>query len=183
MRLTTTGFVGDEQGDLKHHGGTEKAVCCYPAEHYDQWRAEGLDLENMIVEDSYDGLRLEEKMTQEFIDDMIDRFKNGKKLHKKYVFQIILAVKDIVYNEPTMVETHISPNHKLTVCGDTPGQYFDLLEIFRLNGFPSETHAYLFNARGDLRTDHLVTLGSAAAGTLTVVLALRALLRRRDRRR
>lgn len=44
VRLTTTGFVGDEQGDLKHHGGTEKAVCCYPAEHYDQWRAEGLDL-------------------------------------------------------------------------------------------------------------------------------------------
>lgn len=44
LRLTFTGFVGDEQGDLKHHGGTEKAVCCYPAEHYDQWRAEGLDL-------------------------------------------------------------------------------------------------------------------------------------------
>lgn len=44
VRLTTTGFVGDEQGDLKHHGGTEKAVCCYPAEHYDEWRAEGLEL-------------------------------------------------------------------------------------------------------------------------------------------
>ena len=25
------------------------------------------------------------------------------------------------------------------------GQYFDLLEIFRRNGFPTETHAYLFN--------------------------------------
>lgn len=42
--LTTTGFVGDEQGDPKYHGGTEKAVCCYPAEHYDEWRAEGLQL-------------------------------------------------------------------------------------------------------------------------------------------
>lgn len=44
VRLTTTGFVGDEQGDRKHHGGPEKAVCCYPAEHYESWRAEGLDL-------------------------------------------------------------------------------------------------------------------------------------------
>jgi MOSC domain-containing protein YiiM len=44
VRLTATGFAGDEQGNLKHHGGTEKAVCCYPAEHYDEWRAEGLDL-------------------------------------------------------------------------------------------------------------------------------------------
>lgn len=44
VRLTAVGFVGDEQGNLKHHGGTEKAVCCYPAEYYDQWRAEGMDL-------------------------------------------------------------------------------------------------------------------------------------------
>ena len=44
VRLTATGFTGDEQGNLKHHGGTEKAVCCYPAEHYDAWRAERLQL-------------------------------------------------------------------------------------------------------------------------------------------
>src|ERR1700744_4439848 len=25
------------------------------------------------------------------------------------------------------------------------GQFFDLLEIFRLNGYPSDAHAYLFN--------------------------------------
>jgi serine/threonine-protein phosphatase 5 len=107
--------------------------------------AVGLDLESMVIEDAYDGVRLKEEMTQEFIDDMIERFKTGKKIHRKYVFQIILAVKDLVYNEPTMVETQIEPGHKLTVCGDTHGQYFDLLEIFRLNGFPSATHHYLFN--------------------------------------
>jgi hypothetical protein len=42
-----------------------------------------------------------------------------------------------------------------------------------------DLRAYFFNARGDLRTDHVVTLASAAAGTLTAVLALRALLARR----
>ncbi|KAK5275283.1 Palmitoyl-protein thioesterase 1, partial [Exophiala xenobiotica] len=106
---------------------------------------EGLDLDSITVEDAYDGVRLKDEMTQEFIDDMIERFKNGKKLHKKYVFQIIKAVRDIVYNEPTMVEMEVAPDTKLTVCGDTHGQYFDLLEIFRLNGYPSEKQAYLFN--------------------------------------
>ncbi|RMX85643.1 hypothetical protein D0869_03671 [Hortaea werneckii] len=107
--------------------------------------AEGLDLDSMVVEDSYDGVRLKDEMTQEFIDDMIVRFKEGKKLHKKYVFQIILAVKKLVYDEPTMVETPVQSGNKLTVCGDTHGQFFDLLEIFRLNGYPSDTHGYLFN--------------------------------------
>ncbi|GBF65052.1 serine/threonine-protein phosphatase [Trichophyton mentagrophytes] len=106
---------------------------------------EGLNIESMVVDDSYDGVRLEDKMTQEFIDDMIKRFKNGKQIHKKYAFQIVKAVRDIVYNEPTMVEIGVEEGSKLTVCGDTHGQFFDLLEIFRLNGFPSDTHSYLFN--------------------------------------
>lgn len=107
--------------------------------------AEGLDLENMQVAKDYDGAKLGETMTQEFIDDMIERFKNGKKLDKKYVYQIIIAVKDIVYQEPTMVEMKVENGNKLTVCGDTHGQYFDLMEIFNKNGFPSEEHGYLFN--------------------------------------
>ncbi|OCT55089.1 Serine/threonine-protein phosphatase T [Cladophialophora carrionii] len=106
---------------------------------------EGLDLDSIEVDESYDGVRLEKDMTQEFIDDMIQRFKNGKKIHKKYVFQIIKAVRDIVYDEPTMVEMEVLPGTKLTVCGDTHGQFFDLLEIFRLNGYPSEKQGYLFN--------------------------------------
>lgn len=126
--------------------------------------AEGLDLDSMVVEESYDGVRLGNEMTQEFIDDMIERFKTGKKLHKKYVFQIILAVKQLVYDEPTMVETHIEEGHKLTVCGDTHGQYFDLLEIFRLNGFPTAEHAYLFNGdfvdRGSWSTEIALLLYS-----------------------
>lgn len=37
---------GDEQSDLTVHGGAEKAVYVYPAEHYDFWRRElpGVDL-------------------------------------------------------------------------------------------------------------------------------------------
>lgn len=82
---------------------------------------EGLDVDSMSVESEYDGVRLGKEMTQEFIDDMMERFKNGKKIHKKYVYQIVLAVKKLVYDEPTMVEMKIPDDVKLTVCGDTHG--------------------------------------------------------------
>lgn len=84
---------------------------------------EGLDIDAIKVEDDYDGVRIENEMTQEFIDDMIQRFKDGKKIHRKYVFQIVKAVKDIVYNEPTMVEIGVDAGKKLTVCGDTHGMF------------------------------------------------------------
>ena len=106
---------------------------------------EGLDIDSIEVDANYDGAKLGNEMTPEFINDMIERFKNGKKLHRKYVYQIIAAVRKIVYDEPTMVEMEVPKGHKLTVCGDTHGQYFDLLELFRLNGFPTESHYYLFN--------------------------------------
>lgn len=126
--------------------------------------AEGLDLDSIPVEDGYDGVMLKDKMTPEFIEDMIQRFKDGKKIHRKFVFQIILKVKELVYNEPTMVETHVKGSNKITVCGDTHGQYFDLLEIFRLNGFPSATHHYLFNGdfvdRGSWSTEIALLLYS-----------------------
>jgi serine/threonine-protein phosphatase 5 len=84
--------------------------------------AEGLDLDSMVVEPGYDGVRLGDEMTQEFIDDMIERFKTGKKIHRKYVYQIIIAVKKLVYDEPTMVEVEIPDDVQLTVCGDTHGK-------------------------------------------------------------
>ncbi|MFZ3220705.1 MAG: MOSC domain-containing protein [Rhodoferax sp.] len=34
----TLGLQGDEQADLSVHGGLDKAVYAYPAEHYDFWR-------------------------------------------------------------------------------------------------------------------------------------------------
>jgi serine/threonine-protein phosphatase 5 len=85
--------------------------------------AAGIDVDSIAVDDSYDGARLGAEMTQEFIDDMTERFKNGKTLHKKYVYQIVMAVKKIVYDEPTMVEVDIPKDVELTVCGDTHGEF------------------------------------------------------------
>ena len=44
-----------------------------------------------------------------------------------------------------------------------------------------DVRAYFVNARGDVRSDHVVTVAGIAAGALAVVLALRALLARGKR--
>jgi MOSC domain-containing protein YiiM/ferredoxin-NADP reductase len=40
LTLKRLNFVGDGQADLSAHGGIDKAVYCYPLEHYDFWRRE-----------------------------------------------------------------------------------------------------------------------------------------------
>lgn len=58
VRATRTNLEGDEQSDLEVHGGEDKAVYAYPAEHYAYWRDQlpGIDLpwgafgENLTVE-------------------------------------------------------------------------------------------------------------------------------------
>ena len=41
-----TNLSGDGQADLKNHGGIDKAVLAYSAEHYPEWRQQ-LDLPQM----------------------------------------------------------------------------------------------------------------------------------------
>ncbi|MCE7902706.1 MAG: MOSC domain-containing protein [Gammaproteobacteria bacterium PRO9] len=38
QRVEKLGLVGDEQGDLRAHGGPDKAVHCYAWSHYPYWR-------------------------------------------------------------------------------------------------------------------------------------------------
>jgi MOSC domain-containing protein YiiM len=45
VRVETLGIAGDVQADLAVHGGTNKAVYAYPAEHYPFWRSEYPDME------------------------------------------------------------------------------------------------------------------------------------------
>ncbi len=46
VMMRTLNLDGDRQADLSVHGGPEKAVYVYPAEHYDFWKLElpGMDL-------------------------------------------------------------------------------------------------------------------------------------------
>lgn len=40
-RVNELGFVDDEQADLNHHGGVDKAIHHYASDHYATWVAEG----------------------------------------------------------------------------------------------------------------------------------------------
>lgn len=42
-----------------------------------------------MVEDDYDGPRLsEDGITKEFVEELIERFKEQKKIHKKYAYKV-----------------------------------------------------------------------------------------------
>ncbi|WP_261845021.1 MOSC domain-containing protein [Aliamphritea ceti] len=45
VQVTESGLSGDEQADLRVHGGPHKAVHIYPREHYSNWQSELGDLE------------------------------------------------------------------------------------------------------------------------------------------
>ena len=47
VAVESLGLAGDQQADLRHHGGVDKAVYGYPWEHYGHWSRE-LDREDFI---------------------------------------------------------------------------------------------------------------------------------------
>ncbi|KAM7461056.1 hypothetical protein LguiA_029177 [Lonicera macranthoides] len=94
-----------------------------------------LEVMRTIVEPQYTGARIEgDVVTLAFVKKM-DDFKNQKSLHKRKRF---------------------------TVCGDVHGQFYDLLNIFELNGLPSEENRYLCNGdfmdRGSFSVEVIITL-------------------------
>ena len=77
--------------------------------------------------------------------NLIEYLKDQKKLHKKYLVEILLRIKDILEKLPNMVEVEVPNNKEITVCGDIHGQFYDLVHIFKINGNPSVDNPYLFN--------------------------------------
>lgn len=75
---------------------------------------------------------------------------------------IILKAKDIFEAAKSMVDIVREPDEEITVCGDIHGQYYDLLNIFELNGIPSEKNPYVFNGdfidRGSFSCEVIITL-------------------------
>lgn len=106
------------------------------------------------VDKTYDGPQLPQLeggkygITQEFITGMIQWFKDGKKLPKRYVWEIIIGAYLHFLKEETLVSVDINDGITIDVIGDVHGQYYDMLHLFSLTGEPSENHYLLMN--GDL---------------------------------
>ncbi|KRZ62418.1 Serine/threonine-protein phosphatase 5 [Trichinella nativa] len=100
---------------------------------------DSINLESIIVEDDYDGPVLED----------------GK---------ILIEIRKFFLEEPTLVDITVPKDKKFTICGDIHGQFYDLLNIFEINGAPSEENPYLFNGdfvdRGSFSVETVFTLFS-----------------------
>ena len=112
----------------------------------------------------------------DYLRYMIKTFKDGGKIPKKHVFAIISKANEILSLEKSMTEVtlkhsklnrqpledEIVGGSKLTVLGDTHGQFYDLLNIFKKFGKCSEDHVYLLNGdfvdRGSWSTENCLYL-------------------------
>ncbi|KEH33779.1 serine/threonine-protein phosphatase 5 isoform X1 [Medicago truncatula] len=120
-------------------------------------------LQDLDVEPQYSGARIEgDTITLDFVKKMMDDFKKQKCLHKRYAFQIVLQTKEMLQALPSLVDITVPHGKHFTVCGDVHGQFYDLLNIFELNGLPSEENPYLFNGdfvdRGSFSLEVILTL-------------------------
>ncbi len=98
-----------------------------------------VNLEDIQVEASYAGPKLEtiDDLNSEWVISMMEWMKSGKVLHKKYAYMILVKCRSILEKEKSLVHISVPDDKEITVCGDVHGQFYDLLNIFAINGNPS----------------------------------------------
>ncbi|KAL0362493.1 UNVERIFIED_CONTAM: Serine/threonine-protein phosphatase 5 [Sesamum calycinum] len=78
------------------------------------------------------------------------------------VYVIVLQTRSLLRELPSLVDINVPDGKHFTVCGDVHGQFYDLMNIFELNGLPSEDNPYLFNGdfvdRGSFSVEVILTL-------------------------
>jgi serine/threonine-protein phosphatase 5 len=92
---------------------------------------------------------------------MIEWYKDGKALPKRYVWEIVLgahaqfaaeaSLVDLDVEEGMTCDVHgllLPPDCSTALAEGGAGQFYDVLHLFSLTGHPSETHCLLMN--GDL---------------------------------
>ena len=96
------------------------------------------------------------------IEEVIEDMKNKNYISKLSLLKIILDVTKINMVEPSLIDIAIKKDEIFNICGDIHGQFYDLLNIFKLYGYPSENNQYLFNGdfvdRGSFSVECLITL-------------------------
>lgn len=87
------------------------------------------------VESNYEGPKMETiqdakgksrgKITQDYVDGMRQWFKEGKLIHRRHAWEIVLGAYEALKEEPSLVEVTIPEGEVADIVGDTHGQYFE----------------------------------------------------------
>lgn len=105
---------------------------------------------------------LKSEISHDWIVDLMEKMKKNEFIHSKYLTKMIYDVKTIFDKENSLVDISYPSEIVFNVCGDIHGQYYDLMNIFKVNGYPSETNPYLFNGdfvdRGSYSVECVITL-------------------------
>eukprot|EP00928_Gymnodinium_smaydae_P086402 TRINITY_DN7048_c0_g3_i1.p1 TRINITY_DN7048_c0_g3~~TRINITY_DN7048_c0_g3_i1.p1 ORF type:complete len:563 (+),score=139.96 TRINITY_DN7048_c0_g3_i1:174-1862(+) len=115
-------------------------------------------------DNSYNGPVYESgKISKEFCEELMEWQRKEKRISKTCAYAIVRDMIKLLRSCTTLVDVQIDEGD-LTVCGDVHGQYYDLLNIWKLNGVPSEQNPYLFNGdfvdRGSFSTEVILILFS-----------------------
>ena len=80
-------------------------------------------VEDMIVEASYDGPKLEsaDDVTAEWVVSLMEWQKAQKKLHRKFATMIIQRATELFEKDETLVHISLEELEEITVCGDVHG--------------------------------------------------------------
>lgn len=94
------------------------------------------------VDNKYDGPSLEkhDEITPAFVTELMAWFKDQKVLSRRVALMILLRASELLEASGNLPDVPIAAGGKITVCGDTHGQFYDLLNIFEINGMPSESN-------------------------------------------
>lgn len=74
------------------------------------------------------------------VDRWITQLKSCKYLEEKAVRTLCNKVKELLFEESNVHETQAP----VTICGDVHGQFFDVLELFKVGGeLPSSRYIFI----------------------------------------
>jgi serine/threonine-protein phosphatase 5 len=106
-----------------------------------------VSLEGMNVDAAYEGpVYTSGEVTPEFCRHLMEWQRKEKTIAKKYAYAIVMdTISMLRSGGATIGDVDIPEEGEITVCGDVHGQYYDLLNIWSLNGEPAENNPYLFN--------------------------------------
>jgi serine/threonine-protein phosphatase 5 len=117
----------DEVNKIVKRIAFEKAIACDEPKSI----GESIDINSYVVEDSYTGPRLDGEITPEckllavskfyitlflVMKQLIETFKEQGKLHIKYAFKIMLAIRKMLEDYSSLMEILVPDGHKVIFC-------------------------------------------------------------------